>query len=253
MQQPVALRWILVLGAVVAIGPLSIDMYLPALPELQRTLGADAAQVQWTLAAFFAGLAAGQLVYGPLSDRYGRKPLLLIGLGVFVLASLLCARAPGIHSLIALRLLQALGGCAGMVTTRAMLRDRFAPQDMARILSMLVLVMGVAPMLAPLAGSAVLRFADWRAIFLLLAAFGALCFAAVALTLAESHPPERRLTSLSMVSALRGYAHLLTHRKFVGYALSGAAAQGGMFAYITVSAFVFIEAYGLSPDRKSVV
>ncbi|HUS25113.1 MAG TPA: multidrug effflux MFS transporter [Candidatus Binatia bacterium] len=247
----VALRWLLVLGAVVAIGPLSIDMYLPALPELQRALGTDPAAVQWTLAAFFAGLAGGQLVYGPLSDRWGRRTPLLVGLAVFVLASLLCSQAPSIHSLIALRLLQALGSCAGMVITRAMVRDRFAPQDMARILSMLVLVMGVAPMLAPLAGSAVLRYAGWQAIFLVLAGFGSLCFAAVALSLAESHPPERRLASLSILSALRGFAHLMTHRKFLGYALAGAAAQGGMFAYITVSSFVFIQAFGLSPIAYS--
>jgi DHA1 family bicyclomycin/chloramphenicol resistance-like MFS transporter len=246
----VPLRWILALGAIVAIGPLSIDMYLPALPELQRHFGTDAASVQLTLATFFAGLAGGQLVYGALADRYGRKLPLLAGLVLYTVASAGCALATSIHALVALRLAQALGGCAGMVMARAMVRDRFPPQDMARVLSQLVLVMGVAPMLAPLAGSAVLRWAGWQAIFVALAAFGALCVAAAA-SLPETHPPARRIERLSLGSALRGYAHLLRHRKFMGYALAGAVAQGGMFAYISVSAFVFIQAYGFSPTAFS--
>lgn len=245
------LRYILILGAVVAIGPLSIDMYLPALPELERSLGTDAAAVQWTLAAFFFGLAAGQLIYGPLSDRYGRKPPLLLGLALFVLASFGCALAQRIETLIALRLLEALGGCAGMVLTRAMVRDRCAPQDMARILSQLVLVMGIAPILAPLLGSLVLQHAGWPTIFLVLAGFGAACLAAIAWSVEETHPPQRRLEALSLGSALRSYRQLLQHRRFLGYALSGAAAQAGMFAYITVSAFVFIQHYGLTPTQYS--
>jgi MFS transporter, DHA1 family, multidrug resistance protein len=210
-------------------------MYLPALPEIQRHYATDSAQTQLTLAFFFIGLAAGQLAYGPLADRFGRKPPLLAGLAVYTLASLLCAFAPGIDSLVGLRLLEALGACAGMVVTRAMVRDRFPPQDMARILSRLVLVMGVAPMLAPLAGSAVLAVSGWQAIFLVLAGFGALCAVAAA-RLEETHPPDRRLLGLSIRSALHGYAHLLRHRKFVGYALAGGSAQSGMFAYISASA-----------------
>lgn len=241
--------WILVLGGIVAIGPLSIDMYLPALPSLQRHFGTDPAAAQATLAAFFAGLAGGQLLYGPLSDRFGRKPPLLAGLAIYVAASAWCAFAPSIQGLIALRLLQAAGGCAGMVITRAIVRDCAAPQDMARILSRLVLVMGIAPMVAPLAGSAVLHFAGWQAIFGVLAGFGALCIATAAFLLAETHPPGRRLLSLSFASALRGYGHLLRHRRFMGYALAGGVAQGGMFAYISVSAFVFIEVYGLTPGE----
>lgn len=246
-------RWILILGSIVAMGPLSIDMYLPALPELQRHFGTDPAAVQATLAAYFAGLAVGQLLYGPLSDRFGRKPPLLVGLAIYVAASVGCALAPGIDALIALRLLQAAGGCAGMVVTRAIVRDCTAPQDMARILSRLVLVMGLAPMLAPLAGSAVLHVAGWEAIFLVLAAFGVLCALAGALGLSETHPPARRLLSLSLASALRGYAHLLGHRRFMGYALAGGVAQGGMFSYIAVSSFVFIEVYGLTPGQFGVL
>lgn len=240
-------RWILILGAIVAIGPLSIDMYLPALPALQRHFGSDPAAVQATLAAFFAGLAGGQLLYGPLADRFGRKPPLLFGLALYVAASVGCVLAPSIDVLVVLRLLQAAGGCAAMVITRAIVRDCAAPQDMARVLSRLVLVMGLAPMLAPIAGSAVLQVAGWQAIFGVLAGFGALCFAATALGIDETHPADRRLRSLSLMSALRAYAQLLRHRRFMGYALAGGAAQGGMFAYISVSAFVFIDVYGLSP------
>jgi DHA1 family bicyclomycin/chloramphenicol resistance-like MFS transporter len=254
MVQPAArpaLSWLLVLGAVVAIGPLSIDMYLPALPALQKALATDPAGVQWTLSAFFLGLAGGQLVYGPLSDRFGRKTPLLLGLALFTVASVGCAAASSVHALIALRLVQAAGGCGGMVITRAIVRDRYEPQDMARVLSLLVLVMGAAPMLAPLVGNLVLQVAGWRAIFVGLAGFGLLCLVLVALKIEESHSVERRLARVSIGSALRGYGHILRHRKFVGYALSGAAAQGGMFAYITVSAFVFIEAYGLTPTAYS--
>jgi DHA1 family bicyclomycin/chloramphenicol resistance-like MFS transporter len=244
-------QWILILGTIVAIGPLSIDMYLPALPAMQRDLGTDPAGVQWTLSAFFVGLAAGQLVYGPLSDRFGRKAPLRIGLVIYVIASLACAMAPGNTLLVGCRLLQAVGGCAGMVITRAIVRDRSGPQEMARILSQLVLVMGAAPMLAPMAGNAVLEVAGWRAIFVVLAAFGVLCLALMHVCIDESHPPARRLAQLSFASAASGYARLLRHRKFVGYALAGAAAQAGMFAYITASAFVFIDAYGLTPRAYS--
>ncbi len=238
-------RWILILGAVVAIGPLSIDMYLPGLPALQRHFLTDAAATQLSLAVFFAGLATGQLVYGPVSDRFGRKKPLLFGLAIYVMATLGCALAPSMSALIGLRFLQALGGCAGVVMTRAMVRDRFEPQDMARILSLLLLVIGVAPILAPLLGSFVLETLGWQAIFYVQAAFGLACLFAVALYIEETH--HRHTASLSFGSALAGYVHLLSHKRFMGYALAGGTAQGGMFAYIAVSSFVFIEVYGLTP------
>jgi MFS transporter, DHA1 family, multidrug resistance protein len=245
-------RWILILGAVVAIGPLSIDMYLPGLPTLQRHFASDAHAAQLSLAVFFAGLALGQLVYGPVSDRYGRRAPLLAGLAIYIAATLGCAFAPSMSALIGLRFLQALGGCAGVVMTRAMVRDRFEPQDMARILSLLLLVIGVAPILAPLLGSVVLQAAGWQAIFVVQALFGLLCLAAVARFIDETHRPPPG-ASLSFGSALRGYAHLLSHRRFMGYALAGGTAQGGMFAYISVSSFVFIEVYGLSPNGYAAV
>lgn len=241
-------RWIVAMGTIVAIGPMSIDMYLPAFPALQAHFGATTASTQLTLALFFVGLAAGQLVYGPLSDRIGRRGPLIFGLLLYVIASIGCAFAPSMEALIALRLLQALGGCAGMVMSRAMVRDRFQPQDMARILSALVLVMGVAPILAPMVGGQIFVMFGWQAIFVTLAAFGALCA-----WLAWRHMPETLTQPMpvNFISALQGYRRLLGHRRFMGYALSGAVAQGGMFAYISVSAFVFIDIYGLSPTQFS--
>ncbi len=239
-------RWIVVMGTIVAIGPMSIDMYLPALPAIQAHFGTDTAHAQFTLATFFIGLAVGQLIYGPLSDRIGRRGPLLFGLLLYAVASAACAFAPSIGALSALRLLQALGGCAGMVMARAMVRDRFEPQDMARILSALVLVMGVAPILAPMAGGQVFVHVGWQAIFGVLSAFGVLCA-----LLAWRYLPEtlQQATPVNPWSALQGYVRLLGHRRFMGYALSGAMAQAGMFSYISVSAFVFIDHYGLGPNQ----
>jgi DHA1 family bicyclomycin/chloramphenicol resistance-like MFS transporter len=247
------LTWLLVLGSIVAIGPLSIDMYLPALPDLQRHFGTTTASVQLTLASFFVGLAAGQLFYGPLADRFGRKPPLMAGLALFCIASLACAMATSVDALIVLRLLQALGGCAGTVITRAIVRDRSSPEELARTLSRLVLVMGAAPMLAPLAGSAVLQFGNWRLIFVVLALFGAMAAYFAWRVLPETHAPQRRLRSLTVRSAALGYGQLMRHRKFLGYALSGGIAQGGMFAYISSGAFVFITGYGLTPTQFSIL
>ncbi len=237
-------RWLLVLGAIVALGPLSIDMYLPALPALQSHFGGDEAQTQLTLALFFVGLAIGQLVYGPLSDRYGRRRPLLIGLSIYAASSLGCAFAPGLQSLAWLRFAQAIGGASGMVITRAMVRDRFQPQEMAKILSTLILVMGAAPILAPAAGGLVFELFAWQAIFVSLALFGAGCF-----VLALQGLPEtlaKPLATQNLGHVLRGYAQLLRHRRFMGYALAGGVAQGGMFAYISASAFVFISGYGMT-------
>jgi DHA1 family bicyclomycin/chloramphenicol resistance-like MFS transporter len=245
MSETPVRRWLLILGAIVAIGPMSIDMYLPAFPALRAHFSATEAATQLTLASYFIGMAIGQLVYGPVSDRFGRKTPLLVGLALYVAASFACIYAPSIDALVVLRFLQALGGSAGMVMTRAMVRDRFAPQHMARVLSALVLVMGAAPILAPSAGSLVLSFAGWQAIFVVLTGFGLLCFAAAALGLAETHHGER--AALAPRSVLLGYLRLLSHRRFMGYALSGGVAQGGMFAYISASSFVFIDHYGLSP------
>ncbi len=176
----------LILGALTALGPLSIDMYLPSLPTIQRDLGTTASLTQLTLAAYFAGLGLGQLAYGPLTDRFGRKRPLYAGLTIYALASIACALSPSVEALIALRFLQAVGGAAGQVVTRAVVRDLYTGAPAAQLLSRLMLVMGVAPILAPLLGGWLLLFAGWRAIFALLAVLGLGCLALMLFVLPET-------------------------------------------------------------------
>ncbi len=236
-------RTTLILSALVAFAPTSIDMYLPALPALERYFAADTASVQHTLAAFFVGLAIGQLLYGPVADRYGRKPPLYFGLTLYVMASAACALAPGIGSLIVLRFLQAVSGCAGMVVARAVVRDLYDHQESARVFSVLLMVMGIAPIVAPLAGGYLLTWFGWRSIFWVLALFGVACLLAVRFGLPETFPKSMARVPLS--SALANYAGLLADRRYLGYALSGGFGQAGMFAYISGSPFVFIDLYGV--------
>ncbi|HEU5101710.1 MAG TPA: Bcr/CflA family multidrug efflux MFS transporter [Roseiflexaceae bacterium] len=235
-------------GSLAAFGPLSIDMYLPSLPSLAQDFRADTAAAQLTLSIFFIGLAFGQMLYGPLADRYGRRPPLLIGCGLYAVASIACALATSIESLAALRLAQALGGCAGMVLSRSVVRDLFDEHDSARMLSFLMLVMGVAPITAPLIGGQLLVLFGWRAIFWLLGGFGLLCLALVAFGLPESLPVERR-NRAGVARALGVYGQLLTDRRFLGYALAGGFVSAGMFAYISGSPFVVIDLYGVSPQQ----
>ncbi len=246
-------RLILILGSIVALGPLAIDMYLPALPELQSHFGVDAARVQLTLAAYFVGIALGQLLYGPLSDRFGRRKPMLFGLAGFALASVGCATATSIEALILWRFAQAMTGCAGMVVARAIVRDWCEPQDMARVLSLLVLVMGVAPILAPSVGAALLHWQGWPLLFLALGLVGVLCLSLFAWGIPESHPAARRDTEISFAGAFRNYRHVLSHHRFLGYALSGGLAQSGMFAYISTSSFVFMQGFGLSSGQFSLL
>lgn len=246
-------RLILILGSIVALGPLAIDMYLPALPYLQSYFGVDAAAVQLTLAAYFVGLASGQLLYGPLSDRFGRRLPMLFGLVGFTVASVGCATATSIEALIVWRFLQAVTGCAGMVVARAIVRDWCEPQDMARVLSLLVLVMGVAPILAPSLGAAILQWQSWNALFLVLAAIGFSSTLLFAWGVPESLAAQNRAREISLAGTLCGYRHLLGHRRFVGYALAGGLAQSGMFAYISTSSFVFMQGFGLSAKQFSML
>ena len=246
MTRPPA-RFVGILGAVTALVPLSIDMYLPALPALEREFAADPAAVQLTLGAVFVGLAVGQAVYGPVTDRLGRKLPLYAGLVGYVLASAGCALAPGIGPLVACRFIQALAGCAGLVVPRAMVRDRFDPQATARVFSRLLLVMGAAPILAPLVGGYVLAWLGWRAIFWGLAGMGLGCLGAVALGLPETRPAAARPSGV-FGPALRGYARLLADRHYLGHALGGGLASAGMFAYISGSPFVLIQVYGVPAE-----
>ena len=240
-------RFVGILGAVTALVPLSIDMYLPALPALERELAGGPAAVQLTLGAFFVGLAVGQALYGPVTDRFGRKPPLYAGLVGYVLASAGCALAPGIGALVACRFVQALAGCVGLVVPRAMVRDRFDPQATARVFSRLLLVMGAAPILAPLAGGYVLAWLGWRAIFWGLAGMGLASLALAAVGLPETRPAALHPAGV-FGQALHGYAQLLGDRRYLGHALSGGLASAGMFAYISGSPFVLIQVYGVPAE-----
>ena len=241
------LRMILILGALSAFGPLAIDFYLPAFPAMAQAFATDEKHVQTTLAAYFLGLSIGQLAYGPIADRFGRRLPLLFGVGLFVIASLVCAFAPTLDALIAARFVQALGGCAGMVLSRAIVSDRCEPIDAAKVFSQLMLVMGLAPILAPMLGGLLVSVSGWQSIFLVLSLFSALCLVAVYLGLGESMPAHLPRQPLS--GALRQYGRLLRDRAFVGHALTGGIAIAGMFAYIAGSPFVFIKLYGVPAEH----
>ncbi|MBL8706028.1 MAG: Bcr/CflA family multidrug efflux MFS transporter [Rhodospirillales bacterium] len=237
----------LIFGALTAFTPLSVDMYLPGLPALAREFNAAPGTVQLTLSSFFIGIALGQLFYGPICDRYGRKKPLYFGVVLFILASFACAMVNSVEALIAMRFLQAFGCCAGMVMPRAMVRDLFEPREAARVFAMLMLVMGVAPILAPLIGGYVLIFFGWHAIFWGLGGYAMVVLVA-AWFLPETHRPVEGHT-LSVMGALRGYQAVLVDRRFLGYALAGALPIAGMFAYIAGSPFVFIEHFGLAAEK----
>ncbi|MEV5710725.1 Bcr/CflA family multidrug efflux MFS transporter [Actinoallomurus sp. NPDC052274] len=246
------LRLALILGALSAIGPLSIDMYLPALPKLTRDLSAGASLVQLTLTACLVGLAVGQVVAGPVSDTWGRRRPLLVGVVLYTVASLLCAVAPSVPTLIALRLVQGAAGAAAIVIARAIVRDLYDGPEAARFFSLLMLVNGVAPIAAPVIGGQLLRLTSWRGVFVLIAILGALMVAAAGAGLRETLPPGARHTG-GLGSALRTFAGLCADRVFVGYALSGGLAFAAMFAYISGSPFVVQDIYGLSPQAYSLI
>ncbi|HEY0065517.1 MAG TPA: multidrug effflux MFS transporter [Telluria sp.] len=240
--------WLIpILGALVAFAPLSIDMYLSAFPQLARDFPTMQGVAQFSLACYLVGMAVGQIFYGPFSDRRGRKLPLYVGLSVYIVGSVGCALASSPELLLACRFLQAVGGCAGVVIPMAMVRDLFDHQSSARTLSSLMLVMGVAPILAPWFGSHVLEAWGWRAIFWVLAVYGVLAIAAVRFVLPESLAPERR-RSVSVAASARAYWHMLSERRFMGYALAAGFSTAGMFAYIGASPTVLIEHYGLTPQ-----
>lgn len=241
---------VVVLGLVIALGPLSIDMYLPTFPALVLALHTDATAVQWSLAAYFIGLSLGQAVYGPLADRYGRKRPLYLGLVTFALASLGCALASNIEILIVMRFAQALGGCAGMVIPRAIVRDCFDTRTGAQVFSWLMLIMGVAPILAPPAGAVMLELAGWQSIFLVLTFASVACVVLVWRFIPETLPVDRRHRAPGFGRHVATqYAGLLTDRSFMRYAMAGGSGQAALFAYITGSSFVLIDIYGMAPTN----
>jgi MFS transporter, DHA1 family, multidrug resistance protein len=239
---------ILILGSLAALGPFAIDMYLPGFPAIAKDLNTDISHVALSLTSYFIGISVGQLIYGPLVDRFGRKKPLLIGLSIFVLASIGCAFAPTIEWLIGLRLLLALGGCAGMVASRAVVRDIFPIKDIPRVFSMLMLVMGVAPIIAPTIGGFVTAAFGWRYIFAVLSAIGFAVMLIVGFLLPESRGADKTM-SLKPKSVLTDFYSVLKNPVFITYAFAASTAQAGLFAYISGSPFVFMEIFGLSETQ----
>ncbi|WP_369367288.1 multidrug effflux MFS transporter [Streptomyces sp. CG4] len=242
----------LVLGGLTATPPLAMDMYLPSLPEVTRSLHAPAATVQLTLTACLLGMALGQLVVGPMSDRWGRRRPLLAGLAVYLVATALCALAPNVETLVALRLAQGLAGAAGIVIARAVVRDLYDGVAMARFFSTLMLISGAAPIVAPLIGGQILRVTDWRGVFVVLTVVGTLLAALVWLRLPETLPPADRHAG-GAGTALRAMRGLLADLPFTGYMLAGGFAFAALFAYISASPFVIQEIYGASPQTFSLL
>ena len=242
------LKLVLVLGSLIALGPLTIDMYLPALPSIPADLETTEAAVQLTLTGTLLGIALGQLLVGPLSDAYGRRRPLLVGVAVHVVASLLCFVAPTVEVLGGLRLLQGLGAAAASVTAMAVVRDLYTGSAAAVLLSRLMLILGAAPVLAPTLGGEVLRHTDWRGVFVVLAAAGLAVMGLAARSLEETLPPHRRRSG-RVVGTLRTYRSLFRDRAFVGLILVAGLAMAAIFAYVSGSSFVFQEQYGLDEQQ----
>lgn len=237
---------IILLASLVAFGPLSIDMYLPSLPLIASDLGASEGQVQLTIGLFLAGFSIGMLFYGPLSDRFGRRPLLLGGIALYMLSSLGCALASAPEQLIFWRLLQALGGAAASVLARVIVRDLFPLNDAARVLSLMQQVTMVATLIAPLLGGYLILLSGWRVLFVILLGFAGICLLLVWLSIPETHRQESRGTSIAL--AFRAYLDIARQPRAVGYILCMGLSFGGMFAFITASPFVYIRFFGISPQ-----
>jgi MFS transporter, DHA1 family, multidrug resistance protein len=241
-------RMVLILGALTAFSSMSIDMYLPAFPQMARDLGVPLGTVQLSISAFLFGSAAGQLFYGPLADRYGRRRPLLWGLSLYVASTIGCACVQTGEGLLFWRVVMALGGGAGMVVARAVVRDLYNTSEAARMFSLLMLIMGAAPILAPILGGQLLMVTGWRGIFGFLGIFGALSIAAAAVGLPESLPVERRIRhGFGAMSAV--YGRLLCNRHFLRYAVALGCVAGVNFSYISGAPFLFIELNGISPQH----
>lgn len=239
--------WLILMGALTAIGPLSIDMYLPAFPAIASGLGAQSSEVERTLAAYLSGMACAQLIYGPLADRFGRKPPLYGALILYIIASAGCALATSVEVLTICRVFQAMGGAAGMVIPRAVVRDHYSTQEAARALSMLMLIMGIAPILAPVVGAQILAWVGWRGIFVTITLCGIALLWTLSKVMVETLAPEKQI-KLSWGNIFRTYGGLLLHWRFMAFALSGGLASATMFSYIVGSPRLFIEHFGVSPQ-----
>ena len=236
---------VILLGSLTAMGPLAIDMYLSTLPAIGQSLGASQASVQATVSTFLAGMAVGQLVYGPWSDRVGRRIPIMLGVVIFIAASVACAMATSVEQLLAARFVQALGACAGAVVSRAIVRDTFDHIETARTLSLMMLIMGLAPILAPLLGAALLTFGGWRLNFWFMAAFGVVV-GLIAVTRLKESRSEATARQASSENPFQSYAALLRQPRLLGYALAGALNGATLFTYIATSPGLIMGTYGYS-------
>ena len=246
------LKLVLILGALTAFNSMSIDMYLPAFPQIAQDLGVPLGTVQLSISAFLFGSAIGQLLYGPVADRWGRKRPLMFGLALYIISTVGCALVRSGEGLLFWRVVMALGGGASIVISRAVVRDLYDTTEAARMFSLLMLMMGAAPILAPLLGGQLLLITGWRGIFALLALFGALSFWGAVVWLPESLPPEKRIQHRFRDMAA-GYGNLLRNRRYLAYALALGAVAGFNFSYIAGAPQLFIELHGVSPQHFGII
>ncbi len=243
--------WIMLLALFTSLGPLSIDMYLPALPQMAQDFNVTTQQIANTLPAYFFGLAVGQLIYGPISDRIGRKKPLYFGMALYAIASLLCVIAPDHWSLIAARVLQALGGCVGVVMARAAIRDRLDVQSSAQAFSSMMIVMGIAPILAPTFGAGILHFFSWHAVFIALCIIGVICFLCVHFLFKETLVVERRL-NLSFGQVFILYASIFKDKSFRLPMMAGCFTGAALFCYISSASAVLMDGYHLTQQQFAI-
>jgi MFS transporter, DHA1 family, multidrug resistance protein len=239
-------RWLLLVAALAAVGPVSIDMYLPGFPAIEREFGVRG--VETTMAAYLVGIAVSQLFYGPISDRFGRKPPLYFGFALYALGAAGCALAGSMTALTLMRVVQALGGSSGFVIGRAIVRDRCEPHEAARAFSLLMMIVALGPVFAPVAGGFVVTHFGWRATFVFQTALGLALLAATHFLLRESRP-ESTVTPLNLASVLRTYIRLGKDRPLVGYSLVGGFGMGALFSYVTGAPTVLTQRYELSPQQ----
>jgi DHA1 family bicyclomycin/chloramphenicol resistance-like MFS transporter len=244
-------RFAIILGLFTAAGPIGIDLYLPAFPAIQQSYGAETGQVQLTLVAFFVALAFGQLIYGPLADRFGRKGPLAFGFAVFLGASIGAALSTSISALVIWRFLQGIGACAGMVISRSIARDLGTGERVARLFSLTVLVLGVSPILAPSVGAALITVFPWQSTFWFMAGFATVALCVIAFSLEETLAPSNRAKDVR--AAFVAYGRLLVDPHFLRPVLTGAFAQAGFFTYLAGSPAVLISLHGVSPTQYSLL
>lgn len=242
----------LLIALLATLGPIGIDMYLPSIPAMAAAMGSSEGAIQFSLMTFFAGLMLGQLVYGPLSDKFGRKPLIYTGLSIFILGSIGCALAATATQLQTIRFVQGLGGSIGMVIAFAIIKDQYEGPAMGKMMSMVLAILGLSPVAAPLIGDGLQALGSWRNIFIFLAVYGAIVLSAAAVFLPETRNTEQR-KQFQLSQTFKLYSQIITDRKFIIYAFSLCIAQAGFFAYIAGSASVFISEYQLNSTQFSLL